>query len=62
MSDHLHLAWYGFELCHDEGCSRPLADISGDRLCADPDCEGGCEAARHNAERREIARANGEIG
>jgi hypothetical protein len=49
---HLHLAWYGYEVCHDPDCTRGQADPADDADCGDPGCEGDCEAARHNAARR----------
>jgi hypothetical protein len=68
---HLHLAWYGYEACRDPGCGREHADPADDMTCADPDCEGGCGAARHNTARRahlpphlrpHILRPDGAIG
>ena len=53
MADrHLHLAWYGYSVCRDPGCTKPRADPQDDMICSDPDCEGDCEAARHNSGRR----------
>jgi hypothetical protein len=49
---HLHLAWHGYTMCRDPACTEPRADPEADMTCADPDCEGDCEAARHNSERR----------
>lgn len=51
-SAHFHLAWYGYELCHRDPCPYPVADESEDMICEDSDCEGNCEAARYNTERR----------
>jgi hypothetical protein len=49
---HLHLAWWGYITCTREPCPLPVADPAGDADCTDPDCEGGCGAARFNAQRR----------
>ena len=49
---HLHLAWYGYTKHDDPACTEPRADPEGDMTCTDPDCEGDCEAAWHNSERR----------
>ena len=54
-ADHLHLAWYGYSVCHDPDCTREQADPADDMACADPDCEGDCEAAWHNQARRDLA-------
>jgi hypothetical protein len=50
---HQHLAWFGYTTCSDQDCTRPRADPADDMRCTDPDCEGGCEAALHNAARRQ---------
>jgi hypothetical protein len=51
--DHHHLTYYGHRMCYDPACAEPRDDPANDMHCPDPgNCEGDCEAVRHNAERR----------